>query len=246
MPLLAALLSLLFCLNAFSLSIQARAAETELCQRAVAQAERKAGLPPRLLDAISKVESGRRDPQGGFGAWPWTINVAGQGYFYGSKEEAIAAVKDFQAHGFDSIDVGCLQINLHHHPEAFASLEDAFDPTANASYGARFLNSLFDRLHGWTEATAAYHSLTPELGQDYARRVIAIREKGDFRQSFGVTYLVQRGRPFAVPAFATAPRFMRRPPSLAGLAIPAQGDGKTLAAYRRTPVRLAPVRLAWR
>ncbi|MEJ5141281.1 transglycosylase SLT domain-containing protein [Gluconobacter albidus] len=146
-----------------------------ICKAAVQVAEQQAGIPSRLLDAISRVESGRRDPNGSATvAWPWTVNAAGKGYFYESKDEAIAAVRDFQAHGIVSIDVGCMQINLHHHPDAFFSLEDAFDPFSNARYGARFLSGLHNQLQGWPAATAAYHSLTPALGADYARHVLAI------------------------------------------------------------------------
>ncbi|MFT8806944.1 transglycosylase SLT domain-containing protein [Gluconobacter sp.] len=148
---------------------------SSVCRVAAQAAEQQAGIPARLLDAISRVESGRRDPNGSATvAWPWTVNAAGKGYFYESRDEAIAAVRDFQAHGVVSIDVGCMQINLHHHPDAFFSLEDAFDPFSNARYGARFLSGLHNQLQGWPAATAAYHSLTPALGADYARHVLAV------------------------------------------------------------------------
>ncbi|EHH68432.1 lytic transglycosylase domain-containing protein [Gluconobacter morbifer] len=155
---------------------QGYAAESiSACREAVSVAERQAGIPSRLLDAISRVESGRRSPDGNTViAWPWTINAAGHGYFYASKDEAVEAVQAFQQQGVVSIDVGCMQINLHHHPDAFRSLEDAFDPEANARYGARFLTDLFERLHGWEGAIAAYHSLTPALGAEYERHVMAI------------------------------------------------------------------------
>lgn len=146
-----------------------------VCHEAVAVAEREAGIPSGLLGAISHVESGRRDPlSGGVVAWPWTVNAAGRGYFYGSKAEAISAVEDFRRSGIVSIDVGCMQINLHHHADAFSSLEEAFDPLSNARYGAIFLKNLFGQLHGWPAATAAYHSLTPALGAEYEQHVMAV------------------------------------------------------------------------
>ncbi len=131
-------------------------------------------MPDRLLDAIATVESGRRDPvSGAVYPWPWTINVEGVGHVYETKEAAIAAVQAFQAGGARSIDVGCLQVNLMYHPEAFASLDQAFDPVANAAYGARFLLQLFNQTNAWPRAVAAYHSATPDIGADYARKVIA-------------------------------------------------------------------------
>jgi soluble lytic murein transglycosylase-like protein len=147
----------------------------EQCQSAIQAAERHARLPPLLLQSIALVESGR--PDSGTGRvlpWPWTINVAGTGYFYASSEEAVLAVQAFRANGIKSIDVGCTQVNLFYHPNAFASLESAFDPRTNADYAARFLRSLYASVGNWPLAAAAYHSQTAERGHAYARRVMAI------------------------------------------------------------------------
>jgi soluble lytic murein transglycosylase-like protein len=78
-----------------------------------------------------------------------------------------------------SIDVGCLQVNLMYHPEAFASLEAAFDPRGNANYAARFLNSLYGGSKDWASAIAAYHSETPALGDAYRVLVMARWQNGD-------------------------------------------------------------------
>ena len=79
-----------------------------------------------------------------------------------------------QARGIQSIDVGCMQVNLMHHPDAFPSLDMAFDPQANAAYAARFLKELYAQTGDWTKATALYHSATPELGAEYQRKVLAV------------------------------------------------------------------------
>ncbi len=149
-------------------------AASALCRAAILQAERAAHVPDRLLDAIAMVESGRRDPvSGAIYPWPWTINAEGVGHFYETKADAIAAVQAFQAAGVRSIDVGCMQVSLLYHADAFANLDQAFDPVTNAAYGARFLVQLFEQTSAWPLAAAAYHSLTPDLGAEYARRVLA-------------------------------------------------------------------------
>jgi len=66
-----------------------------------------------------------------------------------------------------------MQINLKHHPDAFSSLEDAFDPATNVAYGADFLKSLHDQANGWLAAARRYHSATPEKGQAYGEIVLA-------------------------------------------------------------------------
>jgi hypothetical protein len=145
------------------------------CTPEINAAERDFALPAKLLHTIGIVESGRPDPASGRVApWPWTINAQGIGHFFATKADAIEAVRDLQALGIRSIDVGCMQINLMHHPNAFASLDDAFDPRSNARYGARFLSALYHEIGNWPQAAAAYHSRTQDEAASYETRVMAI------------------------------------------------------------------------
>lgn len=151
-----------------------QAGPAALCTQAIRVAEQAHGIPAGLLAAMGRVESGR--PRAGTAVllpWPWTIDVAGQGAFFDTEAEAIAAVHSAQARGAQSIDVGCLQVNLHHHPHAFASLTQAFDPASNADYAARLLRTLFIQTGSWPQAVALYHSATPARGAAYRRQVMA-------------------------------------------------------------------------
>jgi hypothetical protein len=148
-----------------------------LCRAAVKAAEAGTDLPPNRLIAIALTESGRADPATGHvDPWPWSINVEGQDHIFESKADAVAAVRALQAKGTKSIDVGCMQINILYHPDAFATLEQAFDPRANAGYAVAFLDDLRQRTGSWDAATAAYHSATPELGEPYRARVMRMEQ----------------------------------------------------------------------
>jgi hypothetical protein len=176
----AALLGLaLWPLTAMAQLMPARGfSEGHLCRAAISEAERSANLPRGLLQAIGRVESGRRDPETGqFAPWPWTINAEGEGKYFPTREAAIAHVRQLQARGVRIIDVGCMQINLHHHPNAFASLEQAFDPLTNARYAARFLSELNGGRADWRQAAGHYHSQTPERAGPYREKVLAAWEK---------------------------------------------------------------------
>jgi soluble lytic murein transglycosylase-like protein len=145
------------------------------CARAGREAEARAGLPEGLLLAIGKVESGRRDPTTGrFLPWPWTVNVAGQGTAYETKQAAIKAVAQARDRGESNIDVGCFQVNLRHHPGAFANLDEAFDPDTNARYAAGFLQALYERRGGWRLALESYHSGNPARAIPYGRAVMEL------------------------------------------------------------------------
>jgi transglycosylase-like protein with SLT domain len=149
-------------------------AETADCTAAIATAERSGDIPAGLLAAIGRIESGRAESADGVARpWPWTINVGGAGRFFATKTEAVAATAELGDRGIVSVDVGCMQVNLMHHPAAFASLDEAFDPLANALYAARFLRLLFNGSGDWSTAVAAYHSQTREVGAAYQGKVLA-------------------------------------------------------------------------
>lgn len=149
------------------------------CRAAAVAFEQSAKLPPGLLLAIGQVESGRVDvTTGEINPWPWATNNAGEGHYFSSAQEAIAWVVAEQSVGNQSIDVGCFQVNLHYHPDAFASLADAFDPASNARYAASLLNRLHDQSGSWPLAIALYHSADPLEGQRYSARVQAAWNRG--------------------------------------------------------------------
>jgi len=252
------IITLLCLLPAFLAAFPCRAAillttaagPPQLCRPAISAAERAHGIPLHLLAAIGRVESGRKDPaSGSFNPWPWTVNAEGQGYFYDSKAQAVAAVQDMRTRGMRSIDVGCMQISLLHHPDAFGSLEQAFDPSANADYGARFLGQLYERSNAWPRAVELYHSATPELGQDYGRKVYAALPEEErlpglpAASTLASAWSATINRPPALSPFSSA--FRPSPGRIIPMSNPfasASGTispGRTLESYRAMPVRLA-------
>ncbi|HET6307700.1 MAG TPA: transglycosylase SLT domain-containing protein [Rhodopila sp.] len=134
------------------------------CDRAARQAENEFRLPPGLLAAIGSVESK---------LWPWAANIDGAAQTWRSKAEAVGALGRVRVKQPLDVDVGCFQVSLHYHPAAFATLDDALDPTANARYAARFLLQLHDKYGDWNHAVGAYHSATEPLEVDYRDRVMA-------------------------------------------------------------------------
>ncbi|MFZ0694281.1 MAG: transglycosylase SLT domain-containing protein [Alphaproteobacteria bacterium] len=177
----------------------ASAVEADPCASYTAAMEHSQAIPTQLLAAISLAESGRFDQvRGEIIAWPWTINVGGEGRFFATKEEAIAAVKKLQKRGVTNIDVGCMQVNLHHHPDAFDSLDAAFDPFSNVAYAASFLKELKDETRSWPQAIAFYHSTTRQLNVPYRNKVYRLwadvrrREAEKMRQQVIAAYLERR------------------------------------------------------
>ena len=146
----------------------------DVCVEAARAQERRDRIPANLLAAIAMTESGRSDPETGENfAWPWTVRAEGKGRYFQSKEEARAEVEILLSRGVKNIDVGCMQINLHYHWDAFPTLDQAFDPAANAAYAARYLKAKYDTAKDWLTAAGQYHSETPDNFRVYRIKVLS-------------------------------------------------------------------------
>lgn len=146
----------------------------EICLEAARAVERREGIPANLLAAIALTESGRFDAESGENfAWPWTVTSQGKGRYFATEAEARAEVEILLSQGVRNIDVGCMQINMHYHWNAFETLDHAFDPAANAAYAAKFLKSKYDETRNWLTAAGQYHSQTPENFRPYRVKVLS-------------------------------------------------------------------------
>lgn len=153
-------------------------AGAQACTRHLPKAERYHNIPTHWLAAIATTESGRYHKGIGLSLpWPWTINVKGKGYYFDTKQEALAKIKEYQSKGVKSIDVGCMQVNMRYHGHAFSDVSQALEPRYNVAYAARFLRENYDDMHSWKKATAAYHSKTPSRGSKYFGTVYRKWEK---------------------------------------------------------------------
>ena len=153
-----------------------RVATSAICENAAIIASRESGVPLDVLRAISLTETGRNGADG-FLPWPWTVNMEGAGKWFDDLEAAQSYVDRHFARGARSFDVGCFQINYRWHGKAFSSIEEMFEPVANARYAARFLGELYDEMGDWSRAAGAYHSRTPKYARKYKARFDRIRAK---------------------------------------------------------------------
>jgi Transglycosylase SLT domain len=207
-----------------------------LCAAAIAAEERRTSVPRQLLTAISLAESGRWDAsRKATVAWPWTIMAEGKGQYFPSKQEALAAARAIQARGVRNMDVGCMQINMMYHGDAFTSIEQAFDPAANVAYAARFLTQLQVKMGSWHDAAGRYHSATPMYNQRYKEKIARLLDE---QQKGGGSISLASRDPVAVaPAELT-----RDPAPRARTIIPVDYDrtARLASAWRQRAVRTTP------
>ncbi|SPF81224.1 transglycosylase SLT domain-containing protein [Pseudoprimorskyibacter insulae] len=138
------------------------------CDEAAIQAAHELNIPTNIMRALTRLETGRRI-DGALQPWPWTVNMEGDGHWFDTEDAARSYVFKHFKLGKRSFDVGCFQINYRWHGQAFRSVDEMFDPAANARYAGQFLQSLYEEKGNWEAAVGAYHSRTPK----YANRYLA-------------------------------------------------------------------------
>jgi hypothetical protein len=162
----------LFAALFLALAMPAHASVRKVCTVHASAQEQANRIPNGLVQAVALAESGRwlAEDEATL-PWPWTVTSGKDSFYLPTKAAAIAKVRELKAGGRTNIDVGCMQINLHYHPDAFESLDEAFDPDSNVAYGTKFLKELRQRTRSWGKATAFYHSQNRERGNAYRTKV---------------------------------------------------------------------------
>jgi hypothetical protein len=105
-------------------------------------------------------------------AWPWTLNVAGRGFFFRTRADAYKAVRFLISNGRCDFDVGILQVNWCYHRQRFASPWDALAPATNIRVAEDILNENYRKTNSAVKAVAYYHSANPQPGREYLVRFI--------------------------------------------------------------------------
>lgn len=132
------------------------------------------GVPVKVLYAIALAESRASLGRGVRQPWPWTLNVAGVGYRYGSRRAAFAALNGLVRSGTVAVDVGLMQVHWRFHAAKLGTTWTGLNPYHNLRVGASILVDCYRRLGNWTTASGCYHSMTPWRSTQYAGIVSAI------------------------------------------------------------------------
>lgn len=133
------------------------------------------GIPYTLLYAVALTESATQiNDSNTYRPWPWTLNVAGQGYFYDSRIAAWQALKNWMRQGRRSIDIGLMQVNWRYHKKKLGSAWQALDPYHNLRVGAAILQDCYQTRQNWWSSVGCYHSpANTKRAEVYRQRVVS-------------------------------------------------------------------------
>lgn len=133
------------------------------------------GIPQSVLFAVALTESGKQTGQTGtLRPWPWTLNVAGRGYFFDSRQAAWQALMTYLEEGKRSIDIGLMQVNWRYHRDRLGTPWQALDPYHNIRVGAGILQDCYATRQDWWGSVGCYHSPKDSHRADrYRHRVVS-------------------------------------------------------------------------
>lgn len=123
-------------------------------------------VDPRILASIALNESAYNNGR----AWPWTLNVAGRGFFFRTLTHT-KAIRFFINDGRCDFDVGLMQVNYCWH-ERFRSAWDALASATNIHAAENILNENYRLTHSAVKAVAYYRSTNPAPGREYLARFV--------------------------------------------------------------------------
>jgi hypothetical protein len=166
---------LAFCLT-FSSSL-AQASPAALCEDAARYASQSTGVPLSVLRAVALAETGQtKFDKSNYSAWPWTVQSGNMGHWFDNENAAVQFVQTLMAEQRTNIDIGCFQLNMRWHGQAFQSLNDMFSPRNNALYAAQFLQKLYSQTGEWRAAVGRYHSSDGDRAEAYVLRLKRLYE----------------------------------------------------------------------
>ena len=139
-----------------------------LCERAIASGAARARASRRRCCTPSRSPRPDGRTAAACGPGPGRSTARAAGYWFSSRDEALAFARASLAEGRPSFDVGCFQINYRYHGQNFPSLEAMFDQDHGAAYAAQFLRSFYRG--DWSAAAGSYHSQTPKFASVYRAR----------------------------------------------------------------------------
>ncbi len=133
------------------------------------------GIPYSVLYAVALTESGNKvGAQEAIRPWPWTLNIAGRGYYFKSRLEAWQVLTARLRKGQRSIDIGLMQVNWRYHQKRLGTPWQALDPYHNLRVGAAILQGCYKTRQDWWASVGCYHApANAQRADRYRRRVVS-------------------------------------------------------------------------
>ena len=119
-----------------------------------------AGIPSEVLYSVALQESGTylRGQKRILVPWPWTLNVAGAGYRFATRDDACRALLIAVATvGPKKVDSGLGQVNIGWNGQRFSEPCESLNPYTNLRVASQILAEHYAATGNWIAAAGRYH-----------------------------------------------------------------------------------------
>ncbi len=128
-------------------------------------------VPADVLYAVALQESRAALGNGVKEPWPWTLNVRGVGYRFGSRRAVYLALNKLLKSGETHVDIGLMQVHWRFHAPKLGNSWAALNIYQNLRVGASILRTCYRQTGNWPAATGCYHSNTSWRAKAYSASV---------------------------------------------------------------------------
>ena len=116
-------------------------------------------IPAAILYAVALTESGTQIPAlSARRPWPWTLNIAGKGFYFPTRHAAWQVLDARLAAGETRIDIGLMQVNWHYHQRRLENSWLALAPDHNLAVAAEILRRCYAERGDWWAGVGCYHA----------------------------------------------------------------------------------------
>ncbi len=115
-------------------------------------------VPAKNLYAIALTETETAMEGGGSGVWQNSINWKGKSYFFSSRQETYDFALSLLHRGYESFDVGIMQVNWKWQKHRGYSLWELTDIQTNVKVGCEILREGYKARGNWILAAGYYHA----------------------------------------------------------------------------------------
>lgn len=119
---------------------------------------RECNTPNKILYAIAMTETEMSMGNGKSGIWHNTINFQKKPYLFRNRIDMYNFAKKLISNGYQSFDIGVMQINWKWQKNKVKSLWELTDIKRNIQVGCQILKEGYNRRHDWILAAGYYHS----------------------------------------------------------------------------------------
>ncbi|WP_157946049.1 transglycosylase SLT domain-containing protein [Vibrio gangliei] len=162
-------------ITAIALSISCSATAQSAVPVGFQKIAHQCNVPPEALYGIALTETETGMANGSSSVWHYSLNWKGKSYHFASREELYQFAQKLIKKGYQSFDVGIMQLNWYWQKHRGYTLWELTDIRTNIEVACEVLKEGYKARGNWVEAAGYYHN--PSVKKHYDRYMRIYKKK---------------------------------------------------------------------